>query len=145
MPKINILFSDKKIISYDNILEWYRENYYRYSKLNMYRSILKEYGVSEEDICSGKSMEVLLLVSLLYSDNKLFPRELLSERSVSWVDAIAFSDTITVVAESCINLEMLLKERNYCYNKGSDIYQIFQGYISSIFGRNFDNYEKLLK
>ncbi len=32
MPKINILFSDKKIISYDNILEWYRENYYRYSK-----------------------------------------------------------------------------------------------------------------
>lgn len=45
----------------------------------MYRNILKEYGVSEEDICSGKSMEVLLLVSLLYSDNKLFPRELLSE------------------------------------------------------------------
>lgn len=42
-------------------------------------------------------------------------------------------------------LGRLLKERNYCYNKGSDIYQIFQGYISSIFGRNFDNYEKLLK
>lgn len=79
----------------------------------MYRNILKEYGVSEEDICSSKSMEVLLLVSLLYSDDKLFPRELLSERSVSWVDAIAFSDTITVVAESCINLEMLLKVNKY--------------------------------